>query len=308
KKKYGKDVTEKNISDWRRAISGDLTAAFKSYNGEGAPDISFLDKKPFIEKIYNAKFQKDALDFKQLSKEEINQVNENPLSSSILPQQEPGVKPSCALPYQLYADGKLSDDKQTLELIFSAKNEIFGKSTSGSPFNVLFPGKYASKGTFENVGSRSYAVTAGSNVAESFPIASFENAVYHLRIYGPNGFFRELSGTANDPDLSIVCEYERPEKLLKTLSGNLDLKILNQQSYQIEIRDNAYKNKPIKKILSANAAGNGNGHGLILNLNKSFGWYDFSVFIKGFDHFERRYAGHVETGKESFTDPAMGKV
>jgi phospholipase C len=308
KKKYGKDIKEKNISDWRRTITGDLTAAFKSYNGEGAPEISFLDKKPFIEKIYNAKFKKDDLDFKQLSKEEIKQVNENPLSSSILPQQEPGVKPSCALPYQLYTDGKLSDDKQNLELTFSAKNEIFGENASGSPFNVLFPGKYAGKGSFENVGSRSYAVAAGSDLAESFPIESFENGIYHLRVYGPNGFFRELSGNAEDPDLSIICQYERPQKLIKKLSGNIELKILNRKSSEIEIRDNAYKNKSIKKILAANISSNGDGHTIILNLNKSFGWYDFSVLVKGYDHFERRYAGHVETGKESFTDPVMGRV
>jgi phospholipase C len=308
KKKYGKDVTEKNISHWRRVITGDLTAAFKSYNGEGAPDISFLDKKPFIEKIYNAKFKKEALDFKQLSKEEINRVNENPCSSSILPDQEPGVKPSCALPYQLYADGKLSDDKQNLGLIFLAKNEIFGKNASGSPFNVLFPEKYASKGTFENVGSRSYAVAAGTEVAESFPVKSFENGIYKLKIYGPNGFFRELSGNIHDPELSILCEYERPEKLVKKLSGNIDLKLSNnnrRKSFEIGVRDNAYKNKSIRKVLTANKASN--TESIILNLNKSFGWYDFSVLVKGYDHFERRYAGHVETGNSSFTDPFMGR-
>lgn len=308
KKKFGKDVKENNISDWRRTITGDLTAAFKSYNGEGAPGISFLDKKPFIEKIYNAKFKKDALDFKQLSKEEIKQVNENPLSSSIFPHQEAGVKPSCALPYQLYADGKLNDDKKNLEVLFSAKNEIFGKKASGSPFNVLFPGKYATKGSFENVGSRSYAVAAGSSLTESFPIESFENGIYHLRIYGPNGFFRELSGTGNDPDLSIICEYERPEKLMKKLSGNIDINILNNnrgKSFEIEIRDNAYKNKSIRKVFAANKTSKSDS--IVLNLDKSFGWYDFSVFVKGYDHFERRYAGHVETGNSSFTDPFMGR-
>jgi len=308
KKKFGKDVKENNISDWRRTITGDLTTAFKSYNGEGAPKISFIDKKPFIEKIYNAKFKKEALDFKQLSKEEINRVNENPCSSSILPDQEPGVKPSCALPYQLYADGKLSDDKQNLGLIFSAKNEIFGKNASGSPFNVLFPEKYASKGTFENVGSRSYAVAAGTEVAESFPVKSFENGIYKLKIYGPNGFFRELSGNIDDPELSILCEYERPEKLVKKLSGNIDLKLSNNnrgKSFEIGIRDNAYKNKSIRKVLTANKASN--TESIILNLNKSFGWYDFSVLVKGYDHFERRYAGHVETGNSSFTDPFMGR-
>jgi phospholipase C len=308
KKKFGKDVTERNISDWRRTITGDLTAAFRSYNGEAAPEISFIEKKPFIEKIYNAKFKKDSLDFNQLSKEEIDQINKDRFSSTILPLQEPGVKPACALNYQLYTHGKLSADKKNLELAFSAKNEIFGKDALGAPFNLIFPGKYAIERIFENVGSRSYAVAAGSEVLEVLPVASFEKGVYHVKVYGPNGFFRELSGTAADPGISIICEYERPEKPVKKLSGNIHLKIENNSSktVEIEIRDNAYKNKVIHKMLPLKKQSDGT-YSLVLNLNRSFGWYDFSVFIKGFDDFERRYAGHVETGKASFTDPFMGR-
>jgi phospholipase C len=43
-------------------------------------------------------------------------------------------------------------------------------------------------------------------------------------------------------------------------------------------------------------------------LSKSFGWYDFSLKIKGNELFEKRYAGHVETGKPAKTDPFMGRV
>ena len=229
-------------------------------------------------------------------------MNKDRFASSVLPCQEPGVKPACALNYQLYADGKLSADKKNLELAFSAKNEIFGKDAPGAPFNLIFPAKYAAEG------SRSYAVAAGSEVLEVLPVASFENGVYHARIYGPNGFFRELSGSAADPNIFILCEYERPEKLIKKLSGNIHLKIDNNSSktFEIEIKDNAYKNKAINKMLPPKKEAE-EGCSVVLNLNKSFGWYDFSVFIKGFDDFERRYAGHVETGNASFTDPFMGR-
>ena len=312
KKKYGKDIKEKNISDWRRTVTGNLTVAFNSYKDEKTNGISYLDKNPFIEKIYNAKFKKESLNFKQLSPEEIKHVNENPLSSSILPEQEKGVKVSCALPYQLYADGKLSDDKKSVDLVFAAKNEIFGEQSSGSPFNVLIPVKYVNnQGSFENSGSRSYAVTAGNSLTESFPVNSFENGKYRLCVYGPNGFFREMSGDAEDPDLQIVCEYERPHKLVKKLSGNIGLKIISanrNKVIEIEIRDNAYKNKPVKRVLSKNELTNSDGYTITLNLQKSLSWYDFSVFVKGYDNFERRYAGHVETGKPSYTDPVMGRV
>jgi phospholipase C len=309
-KKFGKEIKEKNISDWRRTVCGDLTSTFNSYHDAGAPDISFLERKPFLEKIYNAKFRKDNLSYKQLSKEEIVQINKNPLASDILPAQEQGVKAACGLNYQLYADGKLNPDKKNLEIIFKATDEIFGKDALGAPFNLLFPGKFSVGNNFDTVGARSYAVSAGNELTEALPLTSFENGIYHVRIYGPNGFFRELSGSAEDPDLLIVCEYERPEKLIKKLSGNIYLKIINNTSrnYEIEIRDNAYKNKTIKKMLASKRQSNGDGYTNILNLGKSFNWYDFSVLVKGFDNFERRYAGHVETGSASYTDPFMGRV
>lgn len=311
KNKFDKEVKESNISDWRRTIAGNLTAAFKPYNGEKTEKLPFLEKTPFIEKIYNAKFKKDVLGFKSLSKEEKEEINRDPLSSTAKkPHQETGMRPSCSLPYQLYADGKLSDDKKHFELTFSAKNEIFGKQSAGSPFNVYFPGKYARReGVFENIGSRSYAVIAGSSLADSFPIQAFENGIYHLRIYGPNGFFREYKGKAEAPEVDVVCEYERSIRSVKKLTGNLALKMTNldpNRSCTIEIIDNAYKNKPIQKVLAA--TGKVEEPTIIWKLEKSFGWYDITIRIAGNNNFERRYAGRVETGKAGYTDPLIGKA
>ena len=38
------------------------------------------------------------------------------------------------------------------------------------------------------------------------------------------------------------------------------------------------------------------------------GWYDFSVLVRGFEGFEKRHAGRVETGAEGITDPVMGRM
>jgi len=46
---------------------------------------------------------------------------------------------------------------------------------------------------------------------------------------------------------------------------------------------------------------------LALNLGSSFGWYDLPIRVAGSGHYEQRYAGKVEVGRESFTDPSMGK-
>lgn len=89
----------------------------------------------------------------------------------------------------------------------------------------------------------------------------------------------------------------------------MNIKNLNPgESYTIEIKDNAYKNKPIKKVITAGPGKKNGESAIILNLGKSFGWYDFTINVQGYDNFERRYAGHVETGKTSYTDPFMGNA
>jgi len=71
--------------------------------------------------------------------------------------------------------------------------------------------------------------------------------------------------------------------------------------------DNAYKN--VKQRQTLGVAGKKYGEvNIIVDTSKSYGWYDFSVRIKGNGLFEKRYAGRVETGKSSKTDPLMGKT
>jgi phospholipase C len=45
----------------------------------------------------------------------------------------------------------------------------------------------------------------------------------------------------------------------------------------------------------------------VLKLEKSFGWYDFTVEADGYSDFSRHYAGRVETGSPSRSDPQMGR-
>jgi phospholipase C len=43
-----------------------------------------------------------------------------------------------------------------------------------------------------------------------------------------------------------------------------------------------------------------------LSLERFHGWYDVVVRVAEDPSFERRLAGHVETGRDSISDPAMG--
>ncbi len=292
--KFNKNIRETNISEWRRTLCGDLTSVFKPYNDDQIPQLPFLKKDPFIERIYNAKFKKAPSDYRALSKAEIAAVNKEPLSSGLLPRQEPGIKPSCAIPYQLYADGQMTHDKKNFEITFAASDEVFGKKALGAGFNIYFLDE-----------NRSYTVKAGDRLSDVWPLAAFGRDNYQFRIHGPNGFYRMLKGNKKDPLLNITCEYEKQKGLIKKLSGNLAIKITGldpDRSYTIHIIDNAYKNPPLTKMIKSESP----NPTLVLDLSKSHNWYDFSIKVDGFDPFERRYAGHVETGKDSFTDPLMG--
>jgi phospholipase C len=275
-KKYGKQLKLENISQWRRTISGDLTAAFSPFNGEKLEKLPFLDRDKFVGDIYSAQFKKIPTGYKKFSE------------GDVLMEQEKGVRPSCALPYELYADGVVG--KGELVLKMRAGNDVFGKDAVGAPFIVYAPGAYKDGAGTEVMRSWSFAVKAGDTLEYSWPLDGFEHGRYHLRLYGPNGFYRELKGVAGDPE--AWCAYERDAKGRTT--GNIVVKADGQE---ITVTDNAYKQGPVK----------GRGS-VVVRLGESKGWYDFTVKLQGSEGSERRCAGRVETGKEGVSDPFMGRV
>ncbi|MEP6751066.1 MAG: alkaline phosphatase family protein, partial [Bacteroidota bacterium] len=300
--KFNKNIEETNISKWRRTVCGDLTSVFKPYHDEKIKKPLLVAKDNFLGSIYNAKFKKDPFGYKNLSEQEIEAVNSRTAGNGIIPEQEKGIRPACALAYQLYADGQLNADKKIVSIKFVAGKEIFGEQSAGAPFNV-----YVNTGN--DVKFRSYAVSAGGSLSDNWQLDDFADSNYHLSLYGPNGFFRELKGNAEDPSLHISIEYSRDKRDAAKLTGNIDVMIEStgdEDRYTVEITDNAYKNGVHTMKPAADKAALKDT--LVLDLSKSFGWYDFTVKIRGNETFEKRYAGHVETGKESFTDPLMGGV
>lgn len=289
--KSGKKIKETNISEWRRTVCGDLSSVFRTYNGEKINNPEFLEHDDFIKSIHQAQFKNPPSDFKILTKEEIAKVNKG--NSSLMAVQEEGIRSSCALPYELYANGNYNAAKTSFEIMMKAGNKFFGSSSAGSPFQVYAPGKYLQ----EDTRVWSYAVKAGDEIKDSWPVTNFENDKYHLRLYGPNGFYREFGGSVNDPALDIDCSYQKTGAAVLLLINNKTNKPL-----VIEIIDNAYKKKGNTYTLQKNTR-----KSIPLNTTESFGWYDLSVKIKGNSSFERRYAGRVETGLATKTDPLMGK-
>jgi len=304
--KTGKPIKETNISAWRRTVCSDLTSVFRPFNGEKIT-VPFPERNEFIETIYNAKFKKLPDEFKLLTAAEIARINADPATAEWMPRQEKGTRVANALPYELDVGGKLGADKKTFEISFGAGNKVFGKQAAGAPFNVYAPGKYLQEATqtMEPVRTWSYAVKAGDQLKDTWPLAAFDAAHYHLRVYGPNGFYREFAGDANDPQVEVQCSYQRSLTNSRKLTGNVELKLINHGSAAatFAINDLGYHKGELKKTVAGRTTAT-----LVIDLSKSQGWYDFSVKVTGSGSFEQRYAGRVETGKESISDPVMGRV
>ena len=308
-KKTGRQVREPNITDWRRTVCGNLSSVFRPYHGGDIPTPDFLPRNAFAESINKAKYKKLPDDYKVLTADEIAVINTAPQSSPYMPKQEQGIKPSCALAYQLYADGKLSADKKSFDITFKASDEIFQKSALGSPFSVYAPGKYMQDkngaSVMDSVRTWAYTAKAGDTLADSWPLNEFESGNYHLRVYGPNGFLREFTGSEADPQLNVVCEYQRSFTDSKKATGNIELKLQNQGSkpFTVEITDNAYKLNNHKGAVQP-----GGNSIVVLNLDNSHSWYDYSIKVTGSQSFAKRFAGRAETGRPGYSDPLMGAV
>ena len=289
-KKLNKEIKHANVSNWRRTVCGDLTSAFRPYDGEKIKLPKPIAHDEFVEGIHKAQFKNPPSNYKILTPGEIESANKDPFNSAFIPSQERGIRDSNALPYELYANGKLSGDKKSFEVTMRCGNQVLGDHTTGSPFQVYVPGVYKN----EPVYVRSYAVASADTLKDKWQLDDFENGNYHLRVYGPNGFYREFKGSTGDPEITVNEQYDKAK-------GNLLLQLSSTGLQHIEIIDNAYKTKKKELVVSGNAS-------IPVDLSKSYGWYDVSVKIKGNDHFEQRFAGHVETGRPSKTDPYMGRV
>ncbi|PWS32727.1 phosphocholine-specific phospholipase C [Pedobacter paludis] len=302
-RKTGKQIKSNNISDWRRAVSGDLTSVFRPYNGEEIKSPQSLKKEAVVTSIENAKNKPAQVGPTALNQTEVSKINKHQSFSSEtsihIPKQESGSKPACALPYHLVVDSVLKNNE--LELTFQSVKTLFGNQTEtvGAPFNMSTPSKY--KGVNGKIWA--YAVKAGAILNDKISLDDFDNGIYDLAITGPNGFHRHFKGNRSNPNLSVKVYPEQKGLVAKKLSGNLVFEIENKSSgtLALQIIDNAYKSGIQRITLKPKASTI-----ISLNTTKNGNWYDFSISQAGNTVFSHRFAGKIETGEITITDPFMG--
>jgi phospholipase C len=298
--KFGKTIREDNISGWRRTISGDLTSVFRPYDPK-EPALALVDRDKFVVSIQKAKFKEIPSNYKKLTADQIQEINRAPMHSGIVPRQEEGIRPSCAIPYELYADGNFSEDGTHYELHLSAANHVHGAKSAGAPFNVYLRNLKGESSAAGGMKAATYAVKSGDTLTQQIPMSIFADSGYSIEVIGPNGFYRSFTGRSPSSSIESRVSFERQRT---SLTGNLQVQLNNKSTepVSITIKDNSYNSEPTTWKINA-----GQETSVVLNLKQSHGWYDFTVKADGSTE-EARYAGRVETGMPSFSDPLIGAV
>ncbi len=146
-------------------------------------------------------------------------------------------------------------------------------------------------------GPWTYTVQPGAEVSDSWALSANPRGGYDLSVYGPNGFLRSFKGSTtgqNVANLDIATSYDNSGLGIKLEITNLG------EACQVSILDNYSKDQTTHTLRA--------GEELTKhwNLKKSYGWYDFFLGVNTDTSFQQHIAGHVETGEESMTDPAIG--
>jgi phospholipase C len=183
-----------------------------------------------------------------------------------MPAQEAGTRPARALPYDLRADGTVSGGNLTVTFA--------SRGSAGAVFHVTSAGS-----------PQTFTAGAGASLTGTWPV----NAGQDVRVHGPNGFFRQFTGTG--PDITAV-----------PLGQNLTLKFANPSHAAVRLTvAEAYTGKSFPFAVPA-----GRTDSVLIPSMLSKGWYDITITAHGNPAYLRRLAGHVETGAPSISDPALG--
>ncbi|HUN35309.1 MAG TPA: phospholipase C, phosphocholine-specific [Trebonia sp.] len=191
-----------------------------------------------------------------------------PPATGSLPVQEPGVRPARPLPYDLRADAVVRDGTATIT--FASRGE------AGAVFHVT-----------SGSAPRDYTVGAGDSIAGAWPSAAGQD----IRVHGPNGFYRQFTG-------------EGPDIVAVPARDGLELAITSRSSGSVRLTlASAYDGQRSRVTVPS-----GSTVRVTVSTALDTGWYDVLVTSDSSSQYLRRLAGHIETGRPSVSDPALGRA
>ena len=199
--------------------------------------------------------------------------------------QERGVKPARALPYELdaHAHVNATDGSVRIDFLNTGDAAVVFHVRSGN--NAQTP--------------RSYTVESGKQLSDGWDVAAIGAAAYDLSVYGPNGFFRSFAGgvASSRARLDVAVAYDA-----NSLGVTLTISNPGSNDASVQVLD---------QYSGRNTADRIDGHSSVSHrwsVAPTSGWYSLVVTSGEDAGFVYKLAGHVENGRDSMTDPAMGGV
>ncbi|WMD22674.1 phospholipase C, phosphocholine-specific [Achromobacter seleniivolatilans] len=269
-------VPEKNISPWRRAVLGDLTSAFNfaTPNSEKLPDLNLLTRT--------------GSDQLRAAQEALTAVPLPDTTTQAKPVQEKGYRYSRALPYELHTSGRSQPSMGNMWLLFSNTGK------QAAVFHVY------DRLHLDRL-PRRYTVEPDKQLEGSWDTAA-DGGKYDLWVLGPNGYHRHFAG---DLALARTSQIDAEIRVCYDIAnGDVYVSFINsgKDACTFNVTPNAYYTNNERWSFTVPAGSKVEQHWALAG---SGSWYDFTVHLAEDPAYVRRFAGRVETGKSSVTDPAM---
>ncbi len=198
-----------------------------------------------------------------------------PLAEETLLQPS-GPRPSRALPYRLEVNEEMQGDTLTLEFVNVGTRAVVLHVYDRLNLTAI---------------PRRYTVAAGTSLKDQWAVAA---RAYDVWLLGPNGFHRQFAGAQSArlrTELALA-----PERTLVMLG------LVNDGPEPLVARlDAAVYGTPRKEFRLAPGARADE----VIDVSSSRGWYDLRVSLEGATAYARHFAGRIENGQHSTSDPAM---
>lgn len=279
---------ESNLTPWRRAMTGDLSSALDFAHNDGS--FTHYDKGPFRARpTIFASAPPDVPASNVLPKAENPVVNygaDNTSNADFTRKARP-------VPHAFHVNCHY--DETLKQLIVNFDNRDRG----GAYF-------YAYDYVNTTDKPRRYSVIKGEPLQDQWNVVG---TGYDLAIHGANGFMRRFKG------LPATLATANPEvEIMYQASGDVTLKLINRGVEDCMLKITSYYDKidaadGLPKIVIQTLKGAECTFEFVELKTKS-GWYDISVELLNKANepdrkYLRRFAGHVETGAPSITDPFL---
>jgi phospholipase C len=194
-------------------------------------------------------------------------------TANALPVQEKGQRPARPLPYALDATGTAIDGSFVLT--------IANRGSAGACFCV-----YA-----DRAGPWYYTCEAGRTLSDRLAVAP---AGYNFRVHGPNGFLRAFRDTPPYSNIAVESRYDAATQELVLLLRNS-----SAETREITTRPLAYSKAPARTHRLSPAQSLEDRWAIAASDH----WYDIELRSGS---AVWHWAGHIETGRVSRSDPSLG--